>query len=96
VQNILRQPASLTLWTYLELQDADRIDALVERSGRYEEAALIGVAMSSGKEFQRADAAFRATLRRHPDPDVEARMTEQALRDAMPLIERVTTIGGKS
>jgi hypothetical protein len=96
VQNILRQPASLTLWTYLEIQDSDRIDALVERSGRYEEAALIGIAMSSGKDFQREDAKFRADLRRHPDPDVEARMTEQALREAMPLIERVTTIGGKS
>ena len=54
----------------------------------------MNAAMWAPKELTRAEAAFRASLRRHPNPDVEARIQEQAMRDGLALIERVNTIGG--
>jgi hypothetical protein len=92
---VLRQPASLTLWTYLELQDADRIAGLIERSARYEGAALTGVAFADGKQFAQLDTAFRASLRRHPSPEVEAQRIAAAREKGEGLIVRADGFFGK-
>ena len=90
----MRQPASLTLWTYLELLDADRIQSLLDRSARYEAAALTATASWNGKEFGRLDSEFRSSLRKHPDPHIQEQAQLDAKANAQKLIASLSN-GGK-
>lgn len=81
VREVVRQPAALTLWTFLQLEDLQRLERLQAKDDRHDLASLIAAAVFDARAFERARSAFVAELSRDPEPDRD-RALRAALHDA--------------
>lgn len=92
MRDVARDPASLSLWTFYELADADRIQRLLTRAQRVDSAKVTAAAMWAPNELAKEEASVRSALRTHPDPDVERALRDAAVAKGRIIVERV--IGG--
>lgn len=67
IREVLYQPASLTLWTFLQLADVERVERLVARDARFDLAQILAAAVLDGRHFNLAQTRHLESLRRHPD-----------------------------
>lgn len=95
ISEVLLQPADLTLWTFYQWVDSERVEGHRERLGRFDLSTLIAAATYDGKAFQREHGAFMHELTPHPNPEIDAQIRAAAIKRASRLIETAPGIFGK-
>lgn len=82
-----REPYWRTLWCLLQIEEAERIEALVDESRALRAAFRVNHAMWSPKELQAEQAAFFAKLREDPHAVPE---TPEARRERIERLKATT------
>lgn len=70
VADVLQQPYALTLWTFLEIEDVERIEHLLSRDDLFTVAMLTAAAVLDGKAYDRLRGRYVESLKRDPDDEV--------------------------
>ena len=91
---VIQQPAALTLWTFYQYADVQRVEALTRRTERFDQSGLIYLATWDGKGFMTQQKTFERQLKRHPDPEVRKAMLARDRAASEALIESIYA-GGK-
>lgn len=75
---MLSQPFALTLWTLYQIEEVERIERLVDRDGRFDQAGITAAAVLDGKAFQRARGMHLDSLRVSPYVGKSDRLDQDA------------------
>lgn len=67
MRELLAQPWALTLWTWLQLQERDRIAHLLERDADVHRAHLAALAFNDPPQLREEEARVKADMRIGPD-----------------------------
>jgi len=80
--DVLEQPWALTLWTYYQLAERNRIRALIERIDAVNDATLTAIAFNEPKKLadERENALSAAREKQAKDEKAEAEWRERAAR----------------
>lgn len=62
----MRAPYHETLYALMQLEDVERIEGLVQKGDRIEDAAWVGYAVGEPKRLRRAYRDYQAELRERP------------------------------
>lgn len=66
MRKVLLQPFALTLWTMLQIEDVERVEALMERDGHFHLASVVAAAVLDGKAYESLRSRHVAELRGRP------------------------------
>jgi hypothetical protein len=75
---VAREPYALTLWTYLQSEEAERLDSLTREREQIRGADMIATAFHDPKKLQRYDANWRSRVMGKPDELTQEELSARA------------------
>jgi len=80
-----REDYAVTLYTFLQLEQAKKLDSLLEEGGRIEQASLMAIAFHEPKKLKGASEALRRKIMNVPDRATAIRLAAEIWKKANPI-----------